>query len=105
VTVQCPECGGRQVPNTPEKFGGYGLFDHRRTGPECSLGRREDATMAADSARGTGTFGPVGPVVTLKFTRAVTAAEVTLLAAAGLPAATTVEVDMITRGARRRTFT
>jgi hypothetical protein len=86
----CPSCGGPRLPNDP-----CGLRVQHVV--SCPVVAAEDATQAADKARG------------VDFRRAVTPTERLLLAAWGhdLPAEAdraSTHVRWITRGARRRDF-
>jgi hypothetical protein len=86
--VTCPECTGPYMGAAHPSS--VIVFSHA---PGCGLGRAMDATQAADAERTAGEFG-----VPIAVTRVPTAAEVTLLAAVGVAAPTSVSVQRATVG-------
>lgn len=93
MTTTCPECGGRQLPDHPK---GILTVDHNRE--TCSIGKADDSTTEADQRRAAGWMG--------SFSRPITAAEDTLLAAVGVvPTKPVTIVTPLTPSVLRRTWT
>lgn len=86
----CPSCGGPRLTRHPA-----GLVHQHRL--ECDLLAAEDSTRAADHDRARASW---------RFTRATTAAERVLLAAAGheLPAGAVTTVDVFVPAVLRRSW-